>query len=105
MSRLWRFAVGTPAGDTAIFRCRVGHALSSDSLDEAQLEDLRAPFGEPLSSSGRGPDFLRRIRKRLGPHTRQQLVRRDSEREVQARTLRQFLIRVLSAADPESESS
>ena len=65
----------------------------------------RAPLWGAVVVLEERADFLRRICKRLAPHTRQQLSDEISEREVQPRTFRQFLTQVLSAPDPESESS
>jgi len=89
--------------------------LRRNALEVAQPPGNSAPWlrsresspgcDVPSSSSRRGPTSLRRIRKRLGRHTRQQLSDEISEREFQARSLRRFLTRVVSASDPESESS
>jgi two-component system chemotaxis response regulator CheB len=85
------------------YRCRVGHALSAATLDEAQLDVLESTLWGAVVSLEERADFLRRLQLGEGSNTRQRWSEEIDEIQTQAEQLRAIIASVLStgtAASP-----
>jgi two-component system chemotaxis response regulator CheB len=78
------------------YRCRVGHTLSTETLDEAQFDVLESTLWEAVVALEERADFLRTLQADRGqqPHRRSEDI---GEIEIQAAQLRALITSMLSA--------
>jgi two-component system chemotaxis response regulator CheB len=79
------------------YRCRVGHTLPSEILDEAQLDVLESTLWGAVVELEERADFLRRHQADIGLRDPQRWSEEIGEIELQAAQLRTLIPRVLSA--------
>lgn len=81
------------------FRCRVGHAFSTESLDEAQLELLESTLWGAAVALEERADFLRRVHARVGGSRSADILQEIEEIEQQSIDLRELIPKVLATGD------
>ena len=86
-------------GDLIRFRCRVGHAFSSDTLVDEQVKALEAAIWTALRALEENAMLMRRLETRAQKHGRHETARRY---ERQARTIeeRAAVVRKVLLAGP-----
>jgi two-component system chemotaxis response regulator CheB len=90
--------------DGPLYRCRVGHSLSTEALDEAQLDALESTLWGVVVSLEERADFLRRHQAEGKRHARDHWSEEIQEIEVRAAQLRE-LITTVFVAGPSFESA
>lgn len=93
-------------GGTLRFRCRVGHALKAESLDEAQAESVEAALWSALRALEERGELARRIARRLAEgnarNERARYVESAGEADEHAALIRDVLRRGLTAVREEA---
>ena len=88
-------------GGTLRFRCRVGHAYNTESLDEAQAASLEAALWSALRALDERAELAQRVAQRLTdektPRRRERYLKRAQEAGDQAALIRDVLRRGLTA--------
>lgn len=85
------------------YRCRVGHALSAESLDEAQVDILESTLWEAVVRIEERAEFIRQLQVDETQSSYQRWSEDLEELEVQAARLREVIETVLSM-QPATES-
>jgi two-component system chemotaxis response regulator CheB len=79
------------------YRCRVGHTLSTEALDEAQLDVLETALWSAVVALEERVDLLRRLQADGKGHADQRCSQEIAEIELQAAQLRALITNMLSA--------
>ena len=96
-------------GDPVRFRCRVGHAYSSESLLAAKSEELEAALWSALRALEESAAFSRRMAERAKKNgyklTHSRLSEHASEQQEQATLVRNMLVRNGRPTTPTQEDA